>query len=150
MPAKAKYHDTVFCERFSKIVAALGSEKSARQLTGIGRETYKGWKRAYRAGKTANKPLRSFFERVDDALGTHKAMIEQGLVDCFFPNNPHLALRWLQLKFPDEYSNRSADARAAESAESAVTERPLPRVIINYGPRLLSPTPSQGDQGQSE
>lgn len=74
-------------------------------------------------------------------------MIEKGLVDSFFPDNPHLALRWLALKRPEEYSQTVVDARAVEST---VTEHPLPRVIVNYGPRLLGPGSRQDDHAQPE
>ncbi len=144
---KAKYHDPKFCQLFSQVVSGVGSEASAILCTRVARATYFRWKKAYRSGKSTDKALVAFFEGVEHASGMHKLMVEKGLVNSFFPDNPHLALRWLAAKYPEEYSQTSADARVGQSV---VVEQPLPTVIVNYGPRLLGPAPTEGEHGQPE
>ena len=85
-----------------------------------------------------------FFERIEDAISNRKAKVEQDFIDGF-KKNPHMAWRWLQQKFPGEYSQRAADQ---QMAESATPKAPLPKVIINvYDPDKESE--SQGESGRS-
>lgn len=128
MPAKSKYYDPQFRERFAQIVGATGSEETAIRGMGIGRETFYGWKRRWTKGghKSRDKNLTKFFGMLDDASGTRKAIVETELIGSF-GRNPHLALRWLAAKFPAEYGQKAADVRAAEEVQ---TEEPPPRVIV--------------------
>ena len=90
MPRTAKYHNSEFCERFAQIVEATGSEETAIRRSGIGRETYYGWKRAWKKAtqKSRDADRNFFFERIEDAISNRKAKVEQDFIDGFKGGSP--------------------------------------------------------------